>query len=401
MRGMLLRHVFALLLAGVVVPASAQGGPIRIGVLTDMSGVLADTLGPGSLEAARMAAEDNGDVLGRKVEVLSADHQNKADIGAAIARRWYDSEGVGLILDLGNSAVGLAVQGIAKEKDRITISTGAATSELTNKSCSTNSFRWGYDSYQMSSGATGQLVRDGADSWYFVVADYAFGHAIEADAGNIVKANGGKVLGSVRYPVGTTDFSSFLLQAQASGAKIIAIANAVTDLQNTLKQGNEFQIFGQKQRAAAPVLLLVDIHSVGLKATQGTTVSTVFYWDQDEKSRAFAERFRKRFGRPPTEAQAMNYSAVLHYLKAIKAAGSAETGKVLAKMRELPVEDAATPKPATIRADGRLMREIRLARVKTPEESKGPWDYLKVLGLISAEDAFRPVAQSACPLLKR
>ncbi|WP_398470064.1 ABC transporter substrate-binding protein [Tardiphaga sp.] len=390
-----------LALIAAVDHAQAQDGPVKIGVLTDMSSSLSDTQGMGSVEGARLAIEDfGGTVLGRKIELVHADHQNKADIGATIARRWFDTEDVRLIVDLGNSSVGLATQGIAKDKDRITIATGAATSELTGKACSPNSFHWGYDSYQFSGAAPAQMVKAGLDTWFFVTADYAFGYALENDTRKVVEAAGGKVLGSVRHPINTQDFSSFLLQAQGSGAKVIAIASAVGDLQNALKQGQEFQIFGKKQVPSAMALLLVDVKSVGLQATQGTSISTVFYWDQDDATREFAKRFRARMQRPPSEAQAMNYSGVMHYLKAVKAAGSTETQAVLKKMKETPVDDLMT-KQAKIRADGRLMRDVRLARVKTPAESKADWDFFEIGATVPGEQAFRPAADSACPLLAK
>lgn len=396
-------------LAGMVLVAGCMGGgaaqaaddPIRLGVLTDLSGYNSDTQGMGSVEGARMAIEDfGGKVLGRKVDLLYADHQNKPDIGASTALRWIDTDDVRLIVDLGHSAVALAVERIAEDKNRIMIATGAASSEITGKSCSPNTFQWGYDTVQFSLAAPARMVKSGLDSWFFITNDFAFGHALENDTRRAVEAAGGKVLGSVRYPVGTHDFSSYLLQAQASGAKVIALASAVSDLQNILKQGQEFQVFTKKQVPAAMALLLVDVHAVGLSATQGTTVSTVFYWDQDDDSRAFSERFRKRMGRPPTETQAMNYSAVLHYLKAVQAAGTTDTKAVLAKMRELPVNDPMT-KNAMLRADGRLMRDIHMATVKTPAESKGEWDYFKIGDLIPADQAFRPADQSPCPLLRK
>lgn len=398
---MLKGMVAGLALIAAVGHAQAQDGPVKIGVLTDMSSSLSDTQGMGSVEGARLAIEDfGGTVLGRKIELVHADHQNKADIGATIARRWFDTEDVRLIVDLGNSSVGLATQGIAKDKDRITIATGAATSELTGKACSPNSFHWGYDSYQFSGAAPAQMVKAGLDTWFFVTADYAFGYALENDTRKVVEAAGGKVLGSVRHPINTQDFSSFLLQAQGSGAKVIAIASAVGDLQNALKQGQEFQIFGKKQVPSAMALLLVDVKSVGLQATQGTSISTVFYWDQDDATREFAKRFRTRMQRPPSEAQAMNYSGVMHYLKAVKAAGTTETQAVLKKMKETPVDDLMT-RQAKIRADGRLMRDVRLARVKTPAESKGDWDFFEIGATVPGEQAFRPAADSACPLLSK
>ena len=375
---------------------------VRIGVLTDMTGVLSDTLGMGSVEGARLAVEEfGGRVLGKNVEVVHADHQNKADIGANVARKWIDTDGVGAILDLGNSAVAIAVQNIVKEKNRISVSAGAASSELTNKYCNPNSFHWGYDSYQFAKASTAELVKSGADTWFFITADYAFGHGLENDTRKAVEAAGGKVLGAVRHPANNMDFSSHLLQAQASKAKVIGLATAVADLQTAIKQGTEFKVFGDKTRVSAMAMLLVDVHSVGLKAAQGTVLSSVFYWDADEGSRAFAKKFAAKTGRPPTEAQAMTYSATLHYLKAIKAAGTDETSAVIAKMRELPVQDAVTQGQARLRADGRLMRDIWLVRVKKPEESTKPWDYFHVLNPIKAENAFRPVAESECALLKK
>ncbi len=374
---------------------------VRIGVLTDMSGVLSDTLGMGSVEGARLAVEEfGGTVLGKKIEVVHADHQNKADIGANIARKWVDADGVGAILDLGNSAVAIAVQNIVKDKNKVSISTGAASSELTNKYCNPNSLHWGYDSYQFAKASAGELVKSGADSWYFITADYAFGHGLENDTRKAVEAAGGKVLGAVRHPANNMDFSSHLLQAQSSKAKVIGLATAVGDLQNVIKQGTEFKVFGDKQKVAAMAMLLVDVHGVGLKAAQDTLLSSVFYWDADEGSRSFAKKFEARMKRPPTEAQAMTYSAALHYLKAMQAAKSEDTGAILAKMREMPVDDLVT-KGAKLRADGRLMRDILLVRVKKPAESKRAWDYFQVLSPIKAENAFRPVAESECALVKK
>ena len=375
---------------------------IRIGVLTDMTGVLSDTLGMGSVEGARLAVEEFGSrVLGKNVEVVHADHQNKADIGANVARKWIDTDGVGAILDLGNSAVAIAVQNIVKEKNKVSISAGAASSELTNKYCNANSFHWGYDSYQFAKASTAELVKSGANTWFFITADYAFGHGLENDTKKAVEAAGGKVLGAVRHPANNMDFSSYLLQAQASKAKVIGMATAVADLQNVIKQGTEFKIFNDQTRVSAMAMLLVDVHSVGLKAAQGTILSSVFYWDADEGSRAFAKKFAAKMGRPPTEAHAMTYSATLHYLKAMKAAGTEDTAAVIAKMRELPVQDTVTQGQAKLRADGRLMRDVWLVRVKKPEESVKPWDYFHVLNPIKAENAFRPAAESECALLKK
>lgn len=374
--------------------------PIRIGVLTDISGPLSDVQGVGSVEAVKMAVEEfGGTVLGRRIEVLSGDHQNKADIGASIARGWIDNSNVGLIMDLGNSAVAIAIQTIVREKNRLSIATGAAAGELTNRFCSPNSMQWGYDTYQFARASAVALTRSGGDSWFLITADYAFGHGLEADARKFIEANGGRVVGTVRHPIGSMDFSSFLLQAQASRAKVIGIASAVADLQNTLKGGMEFGVFSDAQRPAALAMLLADVHSVGLRVAQGTVLSSVFYWDANDATREFSAKFAARMGRPPSETQAMNYSATLHYLRAMAAANSSETDAVIAKMREMPVNDAMTTN-ARIRADGRLMRDIHLVRVKSPEESKKPWDYFQITGTIAADDAFRPPEDSVCPLLR-
>lgn len=393
---------FAAVLAVAGALSAQAADVVRLGVLTDMTGPLSGTLGEGSVEGARMAVEDfGGTLLGKKLEVVSGDHQNKADVGAAIARRWIDTNDVPVVLDLGNSAVAIAVQNLVKEKDRISIATGAASGELTNKYCSPNSMHWGYDSYQFTKASTAEIVKNGGNTWFFITMDYAFGHAVENDSRAVVEAAGGKVLGAARAPFGTADFSSYLLQAQSSGAKVIAFASTSADLQNALKQAAEFNLFSDgKTMSAAPILLLADIPAIGLKAAQGTLVSTVFYWDTDEGTRKFSERFMKKMGKAPTEAHAMTYSATLHYLKAVKAAGTLDAQPVLAKMRETPIEDFASH-GARIREDGRVIRNVHLARVKKPEQSKGPWDYFELLNVIKGEDAFRPVSQSVCPLLKK
>jgi len=387
-------------LALITCVAAAQAETIRIGVLTDMAGPLSDAQGPGSVEATRMAVEDfGGKLLGEKIEVIGADHQNKADIGAAIARDWYDTRNVQMIMDLGSSAVAIAVQNIAKDKNRLSVATGAASSELTNKHCNTNAIQWGYDTYQFAKGITGPVVKAGGDKWFFISADYAFGHALENDTRKNVEAMGGKVLGSVRHPINNLDFSSFLMQAKNSGANVIAIASAIADQQNALKQGQEFGIFDDKTKAAAMALLLSDVHSVGLKAAQNTTVSSIFYWDADDESRAFSERYAKKMGRPPSEAQAMNYSGTLAWLRAAEAAKSVDTDKVLAQLRSGPIK-APFIKNGELRADGKLVRDIWLMKVKAPEASKKPWDYMEITGTIAGKDAFRPASESECKLLK-
>lgn len=397
MRNLLKAGVAAL--AIITCAAAAQAETIRIGVLTDMAGPLSDAQGPGSVEATRMAVADfGGKLLGEKVEVLGGDHQNKADIGSNIARGWYDNQNVPVILDLGNSAVAIGVQNIAKEKNRLSVATGAASGELTNKHCNTNAVQWGYDTYQFAKGITGPMVKAGGDKWFFISADYAFGHALENDTRKNVEALGGKVLGSVRHPINTMDFSSFLLQAKASGANVVGIASAIADQQNVLKQGQEFGIFDDKVKAAAMALLIPDVNSVGLKASQNTVISSIFYWDADEESRAFAKRYAEKMGRPPSEAQAMNYSATLAWLRAAEAAKSIEADKVLAQLRSGPIK-APFIKNGELRADGKLVRDIWLVKVKTPEASKKPWDYFEITGTIPGKDAFRPVSESDCKLL--
>jgi branched-chain amino acid transport system substrate-binding protein len=383
------------------VSAASAADPVRIGVLTDLSGPLSDVQGPGSVEAAKIAVEEfGGTVLGRRIEIVSGDHQNKADVGLSMARSWIDVQKVGLIMDLGNSAVAIGVQNLVKDKNQISIATGAASGDLSNKFCNSNSFQWAYDTYQYAKVASTDLVKGGADTWFFITPDYAFGHALEADTRKAVEASGGKVIGGVKHPINNMDYSSFLLQAQASNAKVIAIASAVSDLQNVMKQGAEFNIFTDKQRPAALGILLADVHAIGLAAAQNTILSTVFYWDENDSTRRFAKKFQDRMKRPPSEAQAANYSATLHYLKAVARANSTDTDKVLAKMRELPVEDDVT-RSAMIREDGRLLRDVLLVQVKTPVESKGPWDYYKILRRIAGVEAFRPAAESVCPLLKK
>jgi branched-chain amino acid transport system substrate-binding protein len=393
----------AAVLSALILSSTASAADVvRLGVLTDMTGVLSSSLGDGSVEAARIAAEEfGGTLLGKKIEVVSGDHQNKADIGMAIAQRWIDTQDVGVILDLGNSAVAIAVQNLVKDRNKISIATGAASGELTNKYCNSNSFHWGYDSYEFTKAMVPQLVKSGGDTWYFITVDYAFGHAVEADARNLIEANGGKVIGAVRHPINTSDFSSYLLQAQTSGAKVIAFASSTGDLQNAIKQAGEFYLFADGRiKSAAPVLLIADVDSVGVKAAQNAVFSAVGYWDADDQSRAFSEKFWKRMGRAPTDAHLVTYSAALHYLKAAAAADSLETDAVIAKMREMPVNDLVT-KDARVRADGRLLRDVYIGRVKTPEESKKRWDYFKIERKISGEEAFRPVSESVCPLLKK
>jgi branched-chain amino acid transport system substrate-binding protein len=391
-------------LVGFLPDASAQisDGVVKIGVLDDMSGLYADIQGPGDTVAVRMAVEDiGGTVLGAPIEVVDADLQNKADVGAAIARRWYDTEKVDAILGLGNSSVALAVHGIAREKKKIDIVTSAASTDLTGKSCSPTGLHWVYDTFALANGTANAIVKRGGDSWFFITADYAFGQSLQRDASAIITKSGGKVVGAVRVPLNTADFSSFLLQAQGSGAKVIGLANAGGDTINAVKQAAEFGVTeGGQQQLAGLLVLITDIHSLGLKTAQGLLFTEAYYWDQNDETRAFAKRFAARHGgKPPTMFQAGIYSAATHYLKAIKAAGTDEAEKVIAEMKKLPVNDFMT-KDGTIRDDGRMMRDMYLLQAKKPSESKSEWDLMNVLATIPAEQAFRPLDQSECPLVK-
>ena len=394
----------ALLLAAVFGTTLAMAQPtsdvVRIGVLNDQSGLYADFGGTTSVEAARMAVEDfGGQVLGKKIEIISADHQNKADIAATTARKWFDVDGVSAVADLTNSAVALAVQQVAKEKGRVTLSVGPATSRLSNEDCSSTGFHWAFDTYSQAIGTAKAVVSSGGKSWYIVSADYAFGHQMAADLDRVVQENGGTVEGQVRVPIGTNDFSSFLLQAQSSKAQIIGLANAGADTVNSIKQAGEFGITAAGQKLAGLVVVISDVHALGLEAAQGLLFTTAFYWDRDPASRDWSQRFYDRTGRMPGMVQAGTYSSVLHYLKAMQAAGSTDGPAVADKMRELPVDDFFAQ--GTVRADGRMAHDMYLVEVKTPAESKGPWDYLKVLQTIPAEDATQPLSQSKCDLVKQ
>ncbi|MCG5234079.1 ABC transporter substrate-binding protein [Xanthobacter oligotrophicus] len=392
----------ALLVAAGTAAAQVPARGIKVGVLTDLSGVYTDLVGQGSIEAAKMAVEDFGGTIdGKPITIVSADGQNKADVGASIARRWIDEDNVDVIVDVPNTAIALAVQEITRAKNKVLLNTGAGSTVFTNKACSPTSFHWVYDSYAMANGTARSVVAEGGDSWYFLTADYAFGQSLERDASEIVRANGGKVLGSVRHPLSNSDFSSFLLQAQASGAKVIAFANGGADLINSIKQAHEFGIGGDKQRLAAMVIFITDIHALGLTQAQGLLLTTGFYWDMDAQNRAWSERWAKRMGgRKPTMLHAGVYSAVLHFLRSAKAANSVEGNVVADKMRELPIDDFFA-RNGSIRPDGRMIHDMYLAQVKTPAESKGPWDYLKIVRTIPAADAFQPLSRSECPLVKK
>ncbi|GJD99690.1 ABC transporter substrate-binding protein [Methylobacterium isbiliense] len=378
--------------------SGASDGVVKIGILNDQSGVYADFGGRGSVEAARMAVEDfGGKVLGVPVQVVDADHQNKPDIASNIARQWYDTDKVDSIMELTTSSVALAVQGLSREKKKITIVDGAATTDLTGKQCTPYGFHWAYDTHALAVGTGGSLVENGGDTWFFLTADYAFGTALQNDTSKFVQAKGGKVLGGVRHPLSAQDFSSFLLQAQGSGAKIIGLANAGLDTSNSIKQAAEFGIVQGGQRLAALLFTLAEVHGIGLKAAQGIVLTEGFYWDLDDQNRAFAKRYMARFGRMPSMIQAGTYSSVTHYLKAVQAAGTDETEAVARKMRELPVDDFFG-RGGKVQANGRMVHEMYLFQVKSPAESKGPWDYYKHLATIPGDKAFLSAKDSGCPL---
>ena len=386
---------------GMVTMAQAQApAPLKIGVMEGFSGVYGD-LTAGEVEAMQMAIEDvGGKVLGRPIEILSADHQTKPDVGAQIARKWYDVDGVKMITGLGTSSVALAVRKVAQEKGMIDINTGAASADLTGPACSETGAHWVYDTYALAQVTGSAMVKAGGDSWYFLTADYAFGHALERDVTAVVQAAGGKVLGGVRHPLSTQDFSSFLLQAQASKAKVIGLANAGQDTINSIKQAGEFGIVKGGQRLAGLLVFATDVQSLTLPVAQGLVLTESFYWDLNDETRAWTKRYRAKKDRLPSMLTAGVYSSTLHYLKAVQAAGTDDAKAVMAKMREMPVNDVMT-KNGKLREDGRLERDMYLFQVKTPAESKGPWDYLKAVKTIPADQAFMPLAQSTCYLVKK
>jgi branched-chain amino acid transport system substrate-binding protein len=385
-------------------PATAQisDNTIKIGVLSDMSSLYTDIGGAGSVVAARMAVEDSGITKrGYKVEVVSADHQNKPDVGSNIARQWYDVDKVDVIVDVPNSGVALAVNQITKEKGKAFLVSGAASSDLTGKACTPNTIHWTYDTWMLANGTGSAIVKTGGDTWFFITADYAFGHALERDTAAVVTKNGGKVLGSVKVPLNTQDFSSFLLQAQASKAKIIGLANAGGDTTNSIKQAAEFGIVKGGQSLAGLLVFLTDIHALGLPTAQGLIFTETFYWDMNDASRSFAKRFApQNKGIHPTMVHAGVYSALLHYFKAVEALKSDDGTKVIAKMKEMPTDDPLFGK-GTVRADGRKIHPAYLVEVKKPGESKGEWDYYKIRATIPADQAFRPLDQGDCPLVKK
>ena len=386
----------------IAAPAMAEisDGKVKIGILNDQSGVYADFGGLGSVEAAKMAAEDfGGKVLDAPIEIVSADHQNKADIASNIARQWYDTEQVDSIMELTSSSVGLAVQALSAEKKKVTLNTGAATTDLTGKACTPYGFHWAYDTHALAVGTGGAMVEQGGDSWYFLTADYAFGYSLEDNTTAVVKEKGGTVVGSAKHPLATTDFSSFLLQAQASGAKVVGLANAGLDTQNAIKQAAEFGLTAGGQRMAALLFTLSEVHGLGLATAQGLTLTESFYWDRTDATREFSNRFKERTGKMPNMVQAATYSGVLHYLNAIKAAGTDETEAVAAKMHEMPVHDMFAENGKVL-PNGRMVSDVYLMEVKKPEESKGEWDYYTIKATIPGDQAYLAADKSGCPLVK-
>lgn len=396
--------IAALSISFAVGQASAQisDDVVRIGVLTDMNSIYADINGMGAVEAARMAIEDyGGTVRGKKIDLVFADTQNKADIGVAVGGRWFDVEGVDVIAGASSSAVSLAIQTLAASKNKIFLASDPASSDITGKACNANTVHWVYDTYALANGTGAAVVQSGGDTWYFLTADYAFGYALERDVSTVVTKAGGKVLGSVRHPINTSDLSSFILQAQASKAKIIGFANAGGDTINSIKQAAEFGVVKGGQKLAGLLVFISDIHSLGLETAQGLQLTTAFYWDRTDEARAWSKRWGDRFrNRRPTMVQAGFYASIMHYLKAVEALGTDEPGdKVVAKMKELPTDDPLFGK-GSIRIDGRKMHDMYLYEVKKPSESKGPWDYYKLVRTIPAAQAFRPLDQGGCKLVK-
>ena len=384
---------------GGAAQAEISDHTVKIGVLNDQSGTYAEFGGPTSVVAAELAVEDfGGKVLGEPIEIIDADHQNKADVGLAIVREWFDVEGVDMVTDLTNSAVALAVQGLARDKNRIAMFSGPATTKLTNEDCSPNGVHWTFDTYSQAVATARAVVEEGGNTWFLITADYAFGHQMQDDITRVVEEMGGEVLGAVRHPLATADFASFLLTAQSSGARIVGLANAGGDTINAIKQAGEFGLTEAGQRLVGLVVVISDIHALGLEQAQGLRFTTAFYWDMDDDTRAWARRFEERTGRMPGMVQAGVYSAVGHYLKAVEAAGTDAADAVMTKMRELPVDDVFA-KGGFLREDGRMVHDMYLVEVKSPGDSKGPWDYLKILRTIPGDQAFLPLSESKCNLV--
>jgi branched-chain amino acid transport system substrate-binding protein len=393
--------LFAATIAGGVSAQKVSDDVVKIGVLTDLSGIYSDLAGQGSVVAARMAIADfskNGTVLGKKIELVSADHQNKADITANRAREWFDKDKVDVIVDLVTTSAALAAMEVAEQKNKITLISGAASLDITNAKCTANNVHWTYDTYALSVGTGGAMVKAGKKSWYFVTADYAFGHNLERDTSNVVKEAGGTVVGSVRHPFPGSDFSSFLLKAQSSGAQVIGLANAGQDTINSIKQAAEFGIT-QKQSIVPLLMFITDVHSLGLQAAQGLTITEGFYWDFNDKTRAWSKRFFEQHKRMPSMVHAGVYSAVMNYLKAIEAAKTDDTAAVMAKLKSTPIDDGLFK--GVIRADGKFEHDMYLLEVKKPAESRTPWDYYHVRAVIPAKEATLPLAKSVCKLVKK
>ncbi len=380
--------------------AQTSVAPVKIGVLADLSSIYSSIGGKGLVDAARMAIEDfGGTVLGKPIELVSVDTQNKVDVASAKARQWFDTEGVDMVTDLPSSSIALAVSKIAEDKKKIMMVTSAGSSDLTGKNCSPYTIHWTYDTYALSNGTASAVLKAGGDSWYFIAADYAFGQALERDASEVIKSGGGKVLGSSRHPLSAPDFSSFIVQAQTSKAKVVALANGGQDTINAIKQSAEFGVSKGGQKVVALLAFLSDIKSIGLPMAQGLFLTEAFYWDQNDKTRTWSERFYKRNGVMPTMTQAGTYGAVSHYLRAIKTAASKDADKVMAQMQALPINDFMTTN-GKLRIDGRVVRDMYLYQVKTPAESKGEWDLYKTVATTPGDTAFRPLNQGGCRLVK-
>ena len=381
-------------------PGAISGDVVKVGVLTDMSGLYSDLGGQGSVEAAKMAVADfGGKVFGKNIEVIGADHQNKADVGAQRAREWFDQQGVDMITDALNSAVGIAVTKVAGEKKRILMDVGAASTRLTNEDCNAYTVHYAYDTYALANGTGNAIVKQGGKSWFFLTADYAFGHSLESDTANVVKAGGGTVAGAVRHPLNAADFSSFLLQAQASKAQIVGLANAGGDTINSIKAANEFGIT-KNQKLAGLLVFITDIHSLGLPTTQGMFLTDGWYWDLNDETRKFGRRYFDKMKKMPTMVQAGVYSSTLTYLKAVQAAGTDNSDAVMAQLKKLKINDMFA-KNGYVRADGRMIHDMYLMEVKKPADSKYPWDYYNVKATIPGEQAFQPLALSRCPMITK
>ena len=380
--------------------AQTDQGPVKVGVLTDMSSLYSDIGGKGSVEAARMAIADfGGKLLGKPIELISADHQNKPDVGASIARKWYQDDGVDVIVDVPTSSVALAVEGVSRDLHRLVLFSGAGSSDITGTNCSPYAAHWTYDTYALAHGTGSAIVAQGGKNWYFLTADYAFGHALERDTAAVVQASGGKVLGQALVPLNTADFSNYLLQAQSSGAQIVGLANAGQDTTNSIKQAAEFGLTSHGQKLAGLLVFITDVNALGLPTAHGLELTSAFYWDQNDATRAWSKRFFEQIHRMPTMSQAGVASSLEHYFEAVQAVGSKDPDKVMAKMREMPINDFMTH-DGTLRIDGRVLRDLYLFEVKSPAESKYDWDDFELVSTIKAEDAFRPLDKGGCPFVK-